>query len=517
MKNAQKKLSSFLLVLLIATSVSVIIIPVSATDIWGDGVETNDYSAWTGTSGTAPAIVSSIAHSGTYSIEIDATAEYAYKSYTAGNDLYYQWWINLDDYPTNNWEYILFGNVLGNAGSVGLLKVGVIKNGAGANIWYMKYKNNTVETTKYSATTYSSGNWYQFVAYVNCSSSDGTYDGGYQFYVDGVELTDLAISNIDTDVTSSDRIFAGYSFNGATELYHLDDILVSDTMPVSGDTVSPTYSSLTASTTVSGASCNLNATFTDETDLTTTGGYILNFNGVNSTWTAFTSTPQTVSETVTLTNTVDASDTYNWYFNDTAGNWNTTGAQTITLTADTYTVTLTPSSTSLYRDETVTINIAVTRATGTAVTSWKLNITRSGGLVFENYTESSFTSSESSDALHMFNCTGLYDVTSAASVTPTCAGATVEWSGSAVHSSTGDDDTSATPSPSPTATPDDTSWIPSIIDEIPPIKQEDAAIVVGVLIVSVAAVTLYHQGTFTQKKKLSKNPKRKPLPKMKKK
>jgi hypothetical protein len=60
---------------------------------------------------------------------------------------------------------------------------------------------------------------------------------------------------------------------------------------------------------VAGASCQFNASFNDETDLATTGGYIFSNDTsgsyVNSTWTAFTSTPETVSLTQTLLQTID--------------------------------------------------------------------------------------------------------------------------------------------------------------------------------------------------------------------
>ena len=103
-----------------------------------------------------------------------------------------------------------------------------------------------------------------------------------------------------------------------------------------GDSTAPTYSDLSVSSTVAGASAQFNATFNDETDLTTTGSYIFSTNNtgswINETAVIFTSTPQTVSVSKTLNSTVGLPIGYNWFFNDTAGNWNTTGIQTITLT-----------------------------------------------------------------------------------------------------------------------------------------------------------------------------------------
>jgi hypothetical protein len=104
----------------------------------------------------------------------------------------------------------------------------------------------------------------------------------------------------------------------------------------SADSTPPTYLSLSSSSTVAGASCQLNSTWTDETGLASTGGYIIEHNNTgtltNSSWAAFASNPETNSTTITLNSTVGNVVQWQVYANDTSNNWNSTGLQNITLT-----------------------------------------------------------------------------------------------------------------------------------------------------------------------------------------
>lgn len=97
----------------------------------------------------------------------------------------------------------------------------------------------------------------------------------------------------------------------------------------------PQYSSLFASTTNAGASCNFNSTWTDTVGLASTGGYIFSTNNtgswVNDTWTTFASNPQTVTVTKTLASSLSVVS-YRWFANNTGNYWNSTSIQTLTIT-----------------------------------------------------------------------------------------------------------------------------------------------------------------------------------------
>lgn len=133
------------------------------------------------------------------------------------------------------------------------------------------------------------------------------------------------------------------------------------------DFTSPTFASLSSSTTVASASCQFNSTWTDETSLATTGGYIFSTNNtglwVNDTWSAFSSNPQAITVSKTLNSTVGAVIQWLYYANDTSNNWNATALQNITITAaDTYTLSASwdsPTNTT-YPTSTVNFNVTTT-------------------------------------------------------------------------------------------------------------------------------------------------------------
>jgi hypothetical protein len=117
------------------------------------------------------------------------------------------------------------------------------------------------------------------------------------------------------------------------------------------DTTPPTYSSISTNTTLRGALCGFGIIWTDETGLS---GYIFggNWSGawVNDTWAAFSTNPQTINKTQTLSNGND-NDTYEWWANDTSNNWNNTGVLGLTVTpyseSDVFTSAPSMSSSSL--------------------------------------------------------------------------------------------------------------------------------------------------------------------------
>lgn len=187
----------------------------------------------------------------------------------------------------------------------------------------------------------------------------------------------------------------------------------------------PTFSAITANSTVSGSTAQLNCTVSDDYGVS---GYIFSYdngNGtwLNATWTSGTSATSSFNWTDTVGNTGHGKV----YANDTSDNWGTSDQYNFTLTADTYTVTLTPSSYTETLDRPIIVTFGISRTTGAAVTNYKLNITKDGTLYKENFTDPHFAEVEMNPTGHRYNVTGLVDEDASASVTPTCTEITLTW------------------------------------------------------------------------------------------
>jgi len=104
------------------------------------------------------------------------------------------------------------------------------------------------------------------------------------------------------------------------------------------DQTPPTYSSMSVDTTQAGALASFTIVWTDETALHPNGMRIFSTNNtgtwVNLSYTPFLGTPFSGGISVVLNNTAGIAIGYIWYANDTNGNWNSTGIQTLT-TVDT--------------------------------------------------------------------------------------------------------------------------------------------------------------------------------------
>lgn len=97
------------------------------------------------------------------------------------------------------------------------------------------------------------------------------------------------------------------------------------------DETAPTYSNLQHNPTTTDSTCGFTSTWNDDYALS---GYIFasNISGTmqNNTWSAFTSSPATVTVHQTLPPDADRIIAYVWYVNDTSGNWATATAYFVT-------------------------------------------------------------------------------------------------------------------------------------------------------------------------------------------
>lgn len=244
------------------------------------------------------------------------------------------------------------------------------------------------------------------------------------------------------------------------------------------DTTAPTYSSLTASSAVANSTCSFSSTWSDDLSLS---GYIFSSNNTgtwaNNTWTAFTSTPQTVTASKTLNSTIANVVSYKWFANDTANNWNSTTQQNLTTTQTSYVVLLTGKTTATL-DETVSINAQVLKG-GVWFGNWVMNITNNGGLFIGNLTDRTFTFTEPSAVTHTFDVTGLVDTAIETAVNFTVTPLVVVWDS---LSGDGSPSSGRTPTPTPMPFPTETPTASPLIDfENLEVSQE--AIAGGIVIV----------------------------------
>lgn len=110
-----------------------------------------------------------------------------------------------------------------------------------------------------------------------------------------------------------------------------------------GDTTSPTYSSVGHNNTVAGNPTNFYFTSDDDVALHPNGQFILSTNNTTPSWSNetavnFTSTPESVSDVLTLNSTEGLIIGYKFYFYDNAGNGNSTNIYTLTTTNESATV-----------------------------------------------------------------------------------------------------------------------------------------------------------------------------------
>lgn len=88
----------------------------------------------------------------------------------------------------------------------------------------------------------------------------------------------------------------------------------------------PTYSGVSYSSVFAGTINNLGVTVDDDVALEGGGGYIFSTNTTgpwtNASWTAFSSTPQTLSVQITNNETAGTVVGFQFFFNDSGGNWN---------------------------------------------------------------------------------------------------------------------------------------------------------------------------------------------------
>jgi len=188
----------------------------SPTDpaLFSDGLESNDYSAWTSTGG-APATVASPVNSGSYASSMATTGKYAEKTGISGNTIYYRAYVRLNAVAPAGKEcrvMALFGggNILWYLNfqktSGGILRLHLYQaNPAHSDYYYFNWAADT---------------WYCLeVKFVR----DAT-NGEYRVYVDGTErITRTGLDTTRGLAPSKIRIYQTSTYT--VTVYH-DDVVV---------------------------------------------------------------------------------------------------------------------------------------------------------------------------------------------------------------------------------------------------------------------------------------------------
>jgi hypothetical protein len=321
------------------------VFPVYGATLFSDGFESGDFSAWTAkTVGTGKSITidGTIKHHGSYSAKYvldfntgSNTDCFLKKSFTKGTDVYARCYFYVDSATQN--------------GAAGLF--GLYSGGAWTN-FIVFYKNRKLRMYYYTDASsqnklsnnalFNFGEWN--LLEVHYKTSDGNNNGQVQVWINGIEVPEFNIQNLDNDNYKPDTVIAGhrtafYSSAGLARFY-IDCLVVADTYTgpeEEGDTTPPTYNNIATNTTKAGQPCQFSVLWNDNVNVS---GFIFDTNNtgtwVNDSWTAFTvfynSTAAWSNITKTLTSKAGVTISWRIWCNDTSNNWNTTGIQILTTT-----------------------------------------------------------------------------------------------------------------------------------------------------------------------------------------
>jgi hypothetical protein len=141
-----------------------------------------------------------------------------------------------------------------------------------------------------------------------------------------------------TSVDNGSHVFTGFVLNTVSSqtITVTDDVKSATSNPIGVmlPIISPTYSNISASSTIAGQPCTFSSEWNDNYGLS---GYIFSTNNTgvwqNTTWTPFSSTPSWANVTQSLNSNVGVVIGYYWYANNTNGLWTNTGLQIFTTTS----------------------------------------------------------------------------------------------------------------------------------------------------------------------------------------
>ena len=202
------------------------------------------------------------------------------------------------------------------------------------------YGNNFTETSGYYVQDLNGSNYYN-------TTINGKGEGNiwYDVMNSSVDISGSIYSTLYPSLYIGEY-GTGYPYNRTNSFGKLSGNVV-DYAPLTNqfeDSISPTYSSVSHNSTYANQASIFSININDETALNPNGQYIFSTNNsgswVNESAVNFGSTPQLLSVTKTLNSNVGTVIGYMWYFNDSAGNMNSTSVYRLTTIA----VPVTPPS-----------------------------------------------------------------------------------------------------------------------------------------------------------------------------
>lgn len=185
------------------------------TQIFSDGFESGDFSAWTSTTGS-PAVVSTQKHHGTYSAEFDASNERANKTFAGQTTVFVRTYLRLGAVPPSG-QLIRFLNLFGGASEIARL---IIIESTGLRLRLTRYYPTT--TTFNYAYSFQANTWYCIELKFAKSVS-----GEYRVYLNGSEV--ITNTGIDTSgAGDASEIRAGQTYSDYTVTSWVDCVVVAD-------------------------------------------------------------------------------------------------------------------------------------------------------------------------------------------------------------------------------------------------------------------------------------------------
>jgi len=185
------------------------------TQLFSDGFESGDTSAWTGleqTNGTFT-VESANPHHETYDGKADITVSgssgaLVYKTLASGqNVLYVRCYVKFEELLSvagTSAAVIVLRNTLSSTTGIACAE---IYNDAGNVKWALQYRSAGTYARIIVAKQPTIGVWYCVELKADLSTSDGALDGSYEMWINGTSIA--SVTGIDTDYTVTNHVYVG--------------------------------------------------------------------------------------------------------------------------------------------------------------------------------------------------------------------------------------------------------------------------------------------------------------------
>lgn len=191
-------------------------------DIFTDGFESGDFTAWTGTSsneGGQPTVQSGVIHTGTYAMQCVLSANgyqaWTYKDITSANTVYIRAYVRFSKIPVSGEAYNNIIDCYRVSDSFGGLSIRIVPDGSGGAL-FRAYNNYYGTTDDGSACVINT--WY-------CVETKNTNTGAENWWVDGVDQ-----GSCGNGAVAMDRVRVGFwhIVGSTSSTMQIDCVVVAD-------------------------------------------------------------------------------------------------------------------------------------------------------------------------------------------------------------------------------------------------------------------------------------------------